>query len=328
MDIFFVLSGYIITSILWNHNESASVAGAWLKFIGKRAKRLYPPLLGLALTVPFIYLFVPGAPASFASVCHDSFLVLVQGASIWRGAGSGTLGPFGHTWSLAVEWYFYLAWPLVVYLLKRRGISPRNFAIGITAAAGVIFLLALFQGSDWFYYGPVARFPELLIGGACAMWIVSKPEISNFGSARIRSILPSLAIIVMALYVVLGPDPVSPLFRFVGLPLTVTSTLLFIVVGRDSKGIFIRLLNARPMALLGRVSYSFYLWHYIPIALMKGAFPTLPQVVLAGIGVTFAIIATAVSYLLLEKPFMRAQSASLVSATSMQVSDRQHTVVH
>src|SRR5207249_3654876 len=98
-----------------------------------------------------------------------AFVTVTQASSIWLAIPVGSLGPFGQTWSLSVEWYFYLAWPVILLAVKGRGVTARRMMILAVGAAALIYVASLFQSNDWFYFGPLARVAELLAGGALAL---------------------------------------------------------------------------------------------------------------------------------------------------------------
>jgi peptidoglycan/LPS O-acetylase OafA/YrhL len=106
VDIFFVLSGYIITTILWRSRSQQSIHRQWGRFILRRVRRLYPALLGMIVGTLLLFALVPGAPIGLEDLFPMAGLAIVQGYSFFAAAQLGPLGPFAVTWSLAVEWMF------------------------------------------------------------------------------------------------------------------------------------------------------------------------------------------------------------------------------
>src|SRR3954470_12345990 len=160
VDLFFVLSGFIITTMLWR------TPTGWVPFFRRRLVRLYPALVGLVVGALVLYAVVPWAPDSPAEVAERGLLVLTQTTSVWAAGQSGSLWlpglqPFGQTWSLAVEWYFYLLWPLLVIGARARSWPARRLAVVTLVAAGAAYLASLPLADFPFYFGPLARSAEL-----------------------------------------------------------------------------------------------------------------------------------------------------------------------
>lgn len=302
VDLFFVLSGFIITTMLW---RGTTGYGA---FARRRVVRLYPALLGLVLGSVVLYAVVPSAPVDPDVIARRGLLVLSQASSVWAAEQDGSLWlpalqPFGHTWSLAVEWYFYLLWPVVVLAAKRRGWTARRLATTALVVAGVTYAASLALGTFWFYFGPTARFAELLVGAALALHLLSTGRPVT-GRATAPAVL---ALAAVAAYSLVGPDGSSPVYRWVGVPVAVLAGVVLIRSGYgDPGGPVQRLLGHRWVATVGRHSYSLYLWHIVPFLLLEDA--AAPKLVLGPLAVAMAVVLTVLSYRYLERPFLRARS--------------------
>lgn len=311
VDLFFVLSGFIITTMLWR------TPSGWAPFLRRRLVRLYPALLGLVLGSVLLYAVVPWAPVDPVDVARRGVIVLTQASSIWAAEQDGSLWlpglqPFGQTWSLAVEWYFYVLWPVFVLAARRRGWSPARLARVSLAAAVAAYLLSLPLSTFWFYFGPTERCAELLVGGSLALWFLAdgRPSRAGRGSASV------LALVAVATYAVLGPDGASPVYRYVGVPVAVVAAVVLIRTGYSSPGGAVpRLLGHRWSATVGRHSYSLYLWHVVPFLLLEDA-PG-PKPLLGLVAVAAAIALTALSYRYLERPFLRPRGDVLSPARSL-----------
>ncbi len=312
VDIFFVLSGFIITTMLWRSKAAGSLGAAWWVFIRRRVIRLYPALLGLVVVATVLYAVTPSAPLSPLEVARRGLLVLTQSSAVWAADQTGSfwlpaLHPFGQTWSLAIEWYFYLLWPVVVLAARSRGLGARQLAVGSLVAALPLYLVSLPMSDFWFYFGPTARFTELLVGGALALWFQAggaPTEVwRHAGRASVGALLVIGAITLCA------PAAHQPLYRYVEIPATVLATVLLIYAGYSNPGSPVHRLLSHPWpAAVGRASYSLYLWHIVPMLLLEKVDLGLSKPVMGGIAVTAAVALTALSYRLLEKPFLRPRS--------------------
>jgi peptidoglycan/LPS O-acetylase OafA/YrhL len=323
VDAFFVLSGFIITTMLWRSPLPSSLAAAWWGFVWRRAVRLYPALFGLVAVAIVLYAVTANAPLDPTEVGRRGLIALSQVSSVWSAGQSGSfwsaaLHPFGQTWSLAIEWYFYLLWPLVVLACRARGVDPRRLLTWSLVAAAALYLGSLPLDNFWFYFGPSARFAELLVGAALAL----RFQANDGPTKRWSSATPTsaAALAAIALYVLLGPDADSPVYRYVGIPITVLATVTLIHAGYGGRGgpVF-RLLSHPWLATVGRYSYSLYLWHIVPLLLLQKAGLDLPKPVLGLLAVGATVVLTVLSYRLLERPFLRPRSDVLHPPQSERV---------
>jgi peptidoglycan/LPS O-acetylase OafA/YrhL len=316
VDIFFVLSGFIITTLLWNWRGEGTVGAQYVEFLRRRVRRLYPALLGLCLVTPLVWLVWPGTPFTSTAVLERSGLAVVQLTWLPEALGH-TMDPFRQTWSLASEWYFYLLWAPVLLWARRH--HPATALLRWTVAAALVLYLvpALFFSGEWFYFSPPARFGEILAGCALALAMRAQPDLAE--RVRLPDWVCGAAIAALAAYVLFAPSPSEndAVIRWVGGPLAIAATLMLIVLGyRGGDGPTLRLLRWRPVALLGQVSYSLYLWHFLPVYLIDKDVIRLPGPVLGLLGVGTAAVLTALSYRFLEKPFLSNRSDALAPAAT------------
>ena len=306
VDLFFVLSGFIITTVLWRGSTG------YAAFALRRVVRLYPALVGLVAGSVLLYALVPSAPVDPLEVGRRGLLVLTQASSVWAAEQDGSLWlpglqPFGHAWSLAVEWYFYLLWPLGVLTARRRGWSARRLAGVSLAVAAVLYAGSLLLGTFWFYFGPTARFAELLVGAALALHLASGGRVGRGATGP-----AALALVAVAAYSLVGTDGSSPVYRYLGVPIAVVAGVVLIRAGyADVTGPVQRLLGHRWLATVGRHSYSLYLWHIVPFLALEHA--DAPKLLLGPAAVGLAVVLTIASYRWLERPFLRARSGVLRS---------------
>ena len=313
VDVFFVLSGFIITTMLWRSPVTGTVAAAWRSFLARRVARLYPALVGLVVGCVVLYATVPWAPYDASEVSRRGLLVLAQGSAVWASGQHGSfwlpgLQPFGQTWSLAIEWNFYLAWPLLVLGARARSWTARRLSLVSLAAAALCYAVSLPLPAFAFYFGPLARSSELLAGAALALACLAqdRPASSARAWRRATAAAATLALGGIVGYTVLGPDGHSLLYRYVGMPLAVIATVVLIHTGYRSRHSPVHRLLAHPwLATVGRYSYSLYLWHIVPFLLLEKAPGALPKPVLGLIAVGAATCLTVLSHRLLERPFLR-----------------------
>ncbi|HYF71625.1 MAG TPA: acyltransferase [Nocardioides sp.] len=316
VDVFFVLSGFIITTMLWRTPLSGSGdgAGGWLRgwgsFVRRRVLRLYPALVGLVAGCVLLYAVTPSAPEGPLEVARRGGLALTQASSVWAAGQDGSLWlpalePFGQTWSLAVEWYFYLLWPLGVLLARSRGWPAARLARAALALAAAAYVLSLPLDTFAFYFGPSARSAELLVGAALALHFAAHGRPTR--PSRHGTLAAATALGAVAAYAVLGRDGQDPLYRYLGVPVAVLATVVLIHTGYASQDGPVHRLLAHPwLAAVGRHSYSLYLWHIVPFLLLADV--SLPKPLLGLVAVSAAVALTVLSYRFLERPFLRPRS--------------------
>ena len=255
VDVFFVISGYLITGILLGDIERHRYSIA--RFYERRARRILPALLAMMLVcLPLAWAVM--LPSEIAGFGRSVLAVLgfVSNIEFWREEGyfstASELKPLLHTWSLAVEEQFYLAFPLILWAL--RGVRAR-----LTLAVLALAALASFAACEYaafhfqtanFYLAP-SRAWELLAGSLCAF-------AGRRGGQRPNSALAALglAMIVGSILLLDGTVPFPSHFAL----LPVGGAALVILFAEADRGTG-RLLASAPLVGIGLISYSLYLWH-------------------------------------------------------------------
>ncbi|MDQ1711127.1 MAG: hypothetical protein QOE45_577 [Frankiaceae bacterium] len=300
VDAFFVLSGYLITTLLLA--GPASGLGA---FWERRARRLVPALAAMALAVVLV-----GVVAPINASPRDALGALTYLAN-WRSitGGGGYFASFAepsafkHTWSLAVEGQFYLIWPLLVVLVCRRS----RGAVLVTAGAGALISAAAMAASfrpfgdpARAYYGTDTRIQTLFVGAALAVVLGVRSE-----TVRRRAFLSASgaagAVVTLWLWTTAsGSD--GGLYRG-GFLLTAVATAAVIAsVVAVPAGPLARALSVRPLRLAGRVSYGVYLWHAPVYLLLTRSRTHLPGPLLLALRVAVTFALAGLSWRLVEVP--------------------------
>lgn len=291
VDVFFVISGYLITSLI--ARDLAAGCFSLADFYERRARRILPALFTVALAcLPFAWLYLfPEHMVDFAQslwgvATFSSNFVFWMQADYFDSAAE--LKPLLHTWSLAVEEQYYILFPLIMLVLWRAG--PRWVLI-VLAGFFVASLIGAQVGSamdpDFTFYMLPTRAWELAAGAMTAM--VLRHREAPFGPRAGAAIaLAGLAAIVLpvGLY---GPD--TPFPGVYALP-PVLGTVAIIVFARPGT-LPHRLLSLRPLVGIGLISYSAYLWHQPAFAFARhagidGRPATMPALILLSLGLAWA----------------------------------------
>lgn len=305
VDLFLILSGYLISRILWR-SPNEPMMNAYVKFIRNRARRLYPALLGMLLVItPMTFLLWP-----FADAVKSAFRALIAAAQLTPVISSlrlGSMTPFEHTWTLGWEWGFYLVWPLVLFFMRKRGICVFNVARFSAAAAAVLYAISVLTMSPLLmYYGPLGRFSQLLLGSALGLYFIARPEPLRM-PLWARNTLMAGSIVGIWIWTVFGPTEQSRLYGIFGFPLVVVCGLVLVALGYGRENDLIpKMLAWTPAKSVGLWSYSIYLWHLPFLRLAQGPNFVVPDAVPAALALAGTVVFVWLSYRFLERPFQKA----------------------
>jgi peptidoglycan/LPS O-acetylase OafA/YrhL len=229
---FFVLSGYLITTILVAQQERTGRIDL-VAFYRRRIARLAPALLGLlAFTV------VVGVAIGLTSEWQLGLISCLGYISNWVQVAGINIDPLGHTWSLAIEEQFYLVWPLALILLRGRMVAVA--LVGILAAS----VLRLVATGDFEYFSTFTRADAILLGCVVA---VARPRVPAMAAVLGVAMMVAVTLI----------DPVHD----IAIPATMIATVAVIAGRFEALGV---------LAPIGLRAYSLYLWNY-PMYLLFGA---------------------------------------------------------
>lgn len=321
VDLFFVLSGYLITrQILGHQHAGGRFTLAW--FWSRRVRRLLPAVLVL-LAVTLVWTSKAGSPSLWALTTGQARAALVYGTNwfnIFTEVGYFDVkipeAPLNHLWSLAVEEQFYIAWPLLALLFIRRWKRPGVFAVvslvlALCSMAAMPLVFSVF-GQNAAYEGTGTRVGAILLGAAIALFAHRRNAGRPIPGPRRQAIFTFASLAGLGGFAagvwMLAED--APSLAFGGLAaVTVTEAALVTGVALHPRGLLDRILGLAPVAALGRRAYSLYLWHVPVYALLSPQYTSWdgPQLLWARILVT--ALATELSYRLIENPIRRSSLA-------------------
>lgn len=311
VDVFFVISGYLITTILINDIDRGRFS--LLKFYERRARRILPALFFvIACTIPFAILWM--LPTQLRDYSQSLVAVSLFSSNFlfWMESGyfeAGTdLKPLLHTWSLAIEEQFYLVFPVLMFVLWKLG---RSTVIWILALIALISLGLAEWG--WrnhpaanFYLAP-GRAWELLAGSLCAFVLHRRTMPGNDAAA-------ALGVVAIAVSVFWFGDttPFPSLYTL----LPVLGVLLIILYGQEGTRVA-SVLSSKPFVGIGLISYSAYLWHQPLFAFARIRSLTEPSLALMlGLAVLSLLLA-AFSWRYVEQPFRAGPKTRLKSQSGV-----------
>jgi peptidoglycan/LPS O-acetylase OafA/YrhL len=302
VDVFFVISGFLITGIL--KKEILSGTFEFKKFYQRRIRRLMPALFVMLIITTLISVIVL-LPSDLASYGKSLISVVLSLSNIyfWRENGGYFDSnveevPLLHTWSLSVEEQFYLLWP-VFLLVFSKYLQDIIFLITLIAMAVTSVFLSQWVSDITFgaaYYLLPTRAFELLIGAILAIAGTRLPSFSGL----VMNILAGIGLVlILASAVLLNGDSSFPGFNAL-YPTIGTALLLF--TGRQS-GVYVnRLLSLYPLVWMGLISYSLYLWHWPIVVFIRYTGFELSTITSSCI-VILSILMGWLSYKYIETPF-------------------------
>jgi peptidoglycan/LPS O-acetylase OafA/YrhL len=301
VDVFFVISGYLITSII--HGDLERGRFSLRRFLERRARRILPALfLVVLVTSGFAWAWMLPQQLESYSWSVLSVLGFASNFYFWQSidyfAAPAEFLPLLHTWSLAVEEQFYIFFPPLMMLMAWLGLS-RGRMLGVLAAGALaslaLCLWAVDRSPSANFFFPVTRAWELLAGSCLALVQSRQPLRGN-------NLLGALGLALIAGAVV-GFGPATP-FPSLWAVIPVTGTLL--VLGFAQRGTWVaRLLAMRGPVAIGLISYGAYLWHQPVFALARLRLPDHPGPVTMAALAVLSLLLAALSWWLLENPIRR-----------------------
>jgi peptidoglycan/LPS O-acetylase OafA/YrhL len=309
VDLFFVLSGFLITGILYDQRHSNHY---FRSFYARRILRIFPLYYGALLSVALLKAlwWQPqwGSWGTRSPLWLDFYLTnFVIAANGWSAVGDG----LAHFWSLAVEEHFYLVWPFLVLLGTRRQLMAAAAALAVFALALRSFLLLSGTTAEAVFVLTPARIDALAIGALCSL-AIRGPGGSNILRLAIVAMLSCgfcVLLIVVVRHTLSNYDIVMETLGLTLLALTFGGVILTGVMWQPFKIV----LNLGILRWFGRYSYGLYVWHQIIIfILFQPAIRNLLGVQRTTTASTFYILSTfalvmlvsVASYHLWEKPFL------------------------
>lgn len=264
VDIFFVISGFLITKIV---NDEISAGHFSIgRFYERRVRRIFPALFAMMATV-FLIAFFLFLPIEFANLGKSIVATTLFVSNFYFAHCDSYFGPASehepllHTWSLAVEEQFYIVLPVALLLLRRNGRRTALVTMAFAAVASFCVNVWLLRAHPTAaFYLPIPRAWELLSGSLLALGVV--PSIAN---RSVREALAALGLALVAASVVFYKPGGHSMLPFAIFPCV--GAALLIVTGGTPGSAAGRLLSTPVFVYIGTISYSLYLWHW-PLLIM------------------------------------------------------------
>lgn len=323
VDVFFVLSGFLITSLLLDEHRNTGRVGLTAFWI-RRARRLLPALLVMVLAVvAFRDLFSPESTATLRDDAVAAFFWISNWAFVAQRTDYFAQGappsPLQHTWSLGVEEQYYLLWPLLLIAVAAFFWAQMRLAVFLLATAGVIasatasILLTTDSTLNRIYFGTDSRAQALLVGAAAAALLVRDWSVLNDRGSLIRTrwghivarIVPFVGVAVLAAAAHYATGSVSDFRHGLLIVVAIGAVLVIAPVALEQEGPVARVLAWRPLVALGTISYGVYLWHWPVFLALNGQRTGWTGWPLFAARCAVTVALAAVSWWLVEQPVRR-----------------------
>jgi peptidoglycan/LPS O-acetylase OafA/YrhL len=303
VDIFFVISGFLISGILIRDIESRKFSV--LDFYRRRVRRIFPALLPL-LVCTLIAGYLLLGPLQYRQLARNSIwtMLFLSNFDFWQligyFSGPAELKPLLHMWSLAVEEQFYIFYPPILFLVWRGGRRRRGAALillGIVLSVVAAEVIRYRSESAAYYLLPARGF-ELLLGA-----LISTGAVPSMRSEGWNSLFSWIGLALIVIPIVLY-TPQTPFPGVTALVPCLGTAILIHAGGRLGISSAARPISIRPFRYIGDISYSLYLWHWPILAFMRNVYSMDLSLVQSVTAIVFALAAASVSYYFIEQPFL------------------------
>lgn len=314
VDLFFALSGYLITRALLHTKGHAHY---YRNFFARRFLRIVPLY---AATLAVIFILSPtmadlttGEIWPFLTYTSNTRALFYRLGWISTRSGYPLLA---HTWSLAIEVHFYALFPLLVSRLEIRGL--RKFLLFVLAASPLLRLLANeYVGSGESYFMTFSRLDALVMGALVAVWLFEQPQLKESTVSFVNRVT---AIAITAVIVLWATGQINfhgKVFNLVGVSIVDgAATLSVLAVLIQPQKLPVKLISGKTLSALGRISYGVYLIHYPVVWLLQRYLLPLQEIdgwfetgLLSALSLGATLVLAMLSWKLIEKPALRLKAA-------------------
>ena len=329
VDVFFVISGYLISSIIYK--EIAKGSFSFVKFYYRRIRRLFPALLIVMTTVLLLGMknYLPEmlgyllktliASALFGANIH--FYTL--GNDYFRDDTS--LNSLLHFWSLGVEEQFYIFWPCIAMIVVKMSVKKSTIFILLAFLGSFILsVVTTYKASKFAFYFPLSRFWQLLIGCSLAYYnfiqTTKIKQVNNTHPTKIMKVLKALAVNTLSLLgitlIILCAFLIDSKSAFPGFWAIMPSMGSALIIFCEDKAYFNKyVMSNRILVFIGKISYPLYLWHWPLLVFAKTIFMRCSQTNIwasPGAMIMLSVILSVLTYLFVENNVRKSKGNRIV----------------
>lgn len=324
VDIFFVISGFLISRILFDDLHQGHFS--FLSFFARRIRRIFPALI-LVLVACFAFGWFALIPPEYKQLGKHMLggAAFISNILFWGESGyfdvSAELKPLLHLWSLGIEEQFYLLWPLLLFIAHRYRANLLSLVLSVALVSFMLNIASVHRDGVSTFYLPHTRFWELLLGSALAYLMYYRNATADAASARVARLLStnrfsvenakSIAgfLLIAAAVFLLDKERAFP--GWYGL-LPTLGAFLIISAGPDAR--FNRAVLAhRALVFIGLISYPLYLWHWPLLSFARIIVSDTPAPEVRVALVLASLLLAALTYWFIERPIRSSQRAAVAA---------------
>lgn len=319
VDVFFVISGFLISSILFTHLENNTFS--FWDFYQRRIKRIFPALF-LILLFCFIVGWFVLLPNEYLQLGKH----LMGGSSfssnfiLWSESGyfdtDAETKPLLHLWSLGIEEQFYIIWPLLLWGLWRKKMNVLVITLAITLISFILNVLWVHDNAVATFYSPLTRFWELLSGSLLAWLLLHHDQLmQQFKHGdRLRNFCSLLGFVLIIGCILFFSKKAS--FPGAKAIIPVLGAVLMIFAGASAT-LNKMLLSHRILIWFGLISFPLYLWHWPLLSFARIMEDDIPSITIRLIAVALSVILASGTYFYIEKPIRWRNTHSGIKAITL-----------
>ena len=302
VDVFFVISGYLIARLLFSEIERTGTIDL-LGFYERRVRRLLPALITvICISTPVAWIAL--SPYSFIEFCHSGLASIFFLSNFFfyevttaYAAQNSLLKPLLHTWSLSVEEQYYVFFSILVLLTLKFKVSKTHYWLLCSLFLSLLLGYYIFKiNPSLAFFTPISRFWELLIGALVGL---NEVKVGRHNYPRISKLLSTVGLLSIVFSAVYFSNLLPHPSLWTLIPVLGTALVISQISANDFLG---RLLCLKPLTFIGLISYSAYLWHYPIMAFSRNAILN-SNLLMKFCWVLISFLLAYASYRLIERPF-------------------------
>lgn len=316
VDIFFVISGFLISSIIFSSLDSGKFS--FREFYARRIRRIFPALI-LVLSTSLIVGWFLLLSAEYKQLGEHAAggAGFISNFMLWSESGyfdtAAETKPLLHLWSLGIEEQFYIFWPLLMWVIWKLRLNKLAIIalIGVSSFLFNLYLIRIDAVAT--FYSPLTRFWELLIGVFLAYLSLYETKILNklvqyIGYRRLNDIASLAGIVFLAIgFCVISKQTHFPSWR----ALFPTLGAFFIIFAGASAWFNRVILSNKLLVWIGLISFPLYLWHWVVLFLARIIETTTPSIEIRIIAILFSVLLSWITYVFIERPIRSGSNKTL-----------------